>query len=511
MWIFVEDGASFATAELPDWVGEWMGRRRKGATQPRFGEPKSLDAKSLDTARDVPAHAPADPAAETRRAAASARRAEDTLRSVRAATEDLEVWVADQLRTGLAGFLANLGERCRRIAARLVDAKAAALASRVDEMPSRLLALSGEERVDAAIAELGRLVMLARAWRAEPRDVELRREVVSSETRDEVLADEHALRVASLWEVLGERIATRRDGLVSHSTFLMNEILGAALRDASRFLPGLLGPTLRRLRRGRALRSRARLLRRPRAASRRDRVARRSARHLSCLAGSLGRSFRRIRRASPPRPVADGSTRCSCRKAEFPRTPREARGGARRKGFGHRSAIPRRPSRSVPRSRAPPPSGTARACRFSRRVRIGEGSASMPELALSLAQLRGAWMAGRSALEHCPAEWRDAIGLGRAESTGAGADSDAECALAALAGHATMVLFRPAPAAPLAPRPLLPVLALPTIPESVHAAPPPRARGAERRDFPRALACRLRHGARLHPASGRLDAFATRR
>ncbi len=222
MWMFVEDGASFATAELPDWVGEWMGRRRKGAAQPRSGEPKSLDAKSLDTARDVPAHAPADPAAETRRAAASARRAEDTLRSVRAATEDLEVWVADQLRTGLAGFLANLGERCRRIAARLVDAKAAALASRVDEMPSRLLALSGEERVDAAIAELGRLVMLARAWRAEPQDAELRREVVSSETRDEVLADEHALRIASLWEVLGERIATRRDGLVSHSTFLMN-------------------------------------------------------------------------------------------------------------------------------------------------------------------------------------------------------------------------------------------------------------------------------------------------
>ena len=77
-------------------------------------------------------------------------------------------------------------------------------------------------------------------------------------------------------------------------------------------------------------------------------------------------------------------------------------------------------------------------------------------------------MAGRSALEHCPAEWRDAIGLGRAESRGAGADADAECALAALAGHATMVLFRPAPAAPLAPRPLLPVLALPTIPESVR-------------------------------------------
>jgi hypothetical protein len=126
------------------------------------------------------------------------------------------------LRTGLGGFLAELGERCRRIAARLVDAKASALASRIDEMPSRLLAVSAEERVDTAIAELGKLVVLTRAWRAAPDNPDLRREVVSSETRDEVMANAEAPRVASTWEVLGERIATRRDGLVSQATWLMN-------------------------------------------------------------------------------------------------------------------------------------------------------------------------------------------------------------------------------------------------------------------------------------------------
>ncbi|WP_119302776.1 DUF5691 domain-containing protein [Dongia deserti] len=66
-------------------------------------------------------------------------------------------------------------------------------------------------------------------------------------------------------------------------------------------------------------------------------------------------------------------------------------------------------------------------------------------------------MAGRSALEHCPVAWRD----------GTSGDGG-ECALIALTGHATAVLFRPAPPAPIAPRPLLPALAFPTVPEGAR-------------------------------------------
>jgi Family of unknown function (DUF5691) len=81
----------------------------------------------------------------------------------------------------------------------------------------------------------------------------------------------------------------------------------------------------------------------------------------------------------------------------------------------------------------------------------------MDELETPLTQVRSAWMAGRSAVEHCPPEWRAA-----AEGP------DAECALVALTGHAAAVLFRPAPPAPLEPRPLLPRLALPSVPEAVR-------------------------------------------
>jgi len=81
----------------------------------------------------------------------------------------------------------------------------------------------------------------------------------------------------------------------------------------------------------------------------------------------------------------------------------------------------------------------------------------MAVLESSLAHIRGAWMAGRPAFEHCPPEWRGAI---------EGVDS--ECVLAALAGHAAAVLFRPAPTTPPAPRPLLPRLAPPILPEPLR-------------------------------------------
>ncbi len=217
MWLFVDDGATFQDADIPAWVNDWMGRRRKGGAPAASGE-----AKSLNSARDAMADTPPDPKATARKQAAADKRAQDTRRSVRAATEDLDGWIEDQLRTGLSGFLNELGERCRRIAARLVDAKAGALASRIDEMPSRLLVLPAEQRVDGVIAELGKLALLTCAWRAAPDDPDLQREIIGSETREEVLANADAPRVRSLWEVLGERVLTRRDGLVSQATWLMN-------------------------------------------------------------------------------------------------------------------------------------------------------------------------------------------------------------------------------------------------------------------------------------------------
>jgi hypothetical protein len=218
MWLYVDEPGAFGEGAVPAWVSEWTGRRRKGggtAVAPSAG-------KSLEAAAETAEPAAADQAVEARRQAAGEKRSVSTQSQVSTGLDELELWIADVLRTGLGGFLGEVSERCRRIAARLVDAKAAALASRIDEAPSRLLALPTEERADAAICELGRIVLLIQAWRASPDDPELRREVVATETREEVLANPAATRTTSTWEVLGERIETRRDRLVSVATWLIN-------------------------------------------------------------------------------------------------------------------------------------------------------------------------------------------------------------------------------------------------------------------------------------------------
>ena len=223
MWIAASVPASFTAADsTPEWVNDWLGRRRKTTPQPA-APASGAGAKSIgEAARPDDSAVVEDAAAVERREAGQRKRAQDTRSAVSAALDELDQWIADQLRLGLAGFVDNSSDRCRRIAARLVDMKATALAGRIDEIPSRLMALRGEERPDAAIREQGKLVLLAKAWRSAPDDPELKRLVSTSETREQVLANPDARQVESHWEVLGEKIETRRDGLVSHATWLLD-------------------------------------------------------------------------------------------------------------------------------------------------------------------------------------------------------------------------------------------------------------------------------------------------
>jgi len=222
LWVHAENVLPFSQAETPEWVGDWLKRRRGGGAPASATAPNGGEAKNLDAARAPEPSGPEDPKAVARREAASAKRAEDTERAILDALDALEQWIGDQLRAGLASFIDDATARCRRIAARLVDGKAAALAGRVDELPARLLALPSGDRPRGAVVELGKLVLLARAFQSSPHDAEIRRAVATTEAREAVLADAEALRVTGHWEVLAERVRTRRDGLVSQTSWLLN-------------------------------------------------------------------------------------------------------------------------------------------------------------------------------------------------------------------------------------------------------------------------------------------------
>lgn len=223
MWIRAEANAPFADAATPDWIADWLGRRRKtgpAATATSADGPKKSVAAILEPESEP--DKVETPEALARKQAAKDRRAAEKKAGLMTGFAELEQWIADQARLGLGGFLDDMTDRCRNIAARLVDFKAQGLASRLDEMPSRLMTLPLEERTEAVIAEFGKLVLISRAWQDDPDDPQLTRTIATSETRDQVLGAEKGRRVSSIWEVLAERITTRRDGLVSHATWLLD-------------------------------------------------------------------------------------------------------------------------------------------------------------------------------------------------------------------------------------------------------------------------------------------------
>jgi hypothetical protein len=215
------------TGDTPDWVSDWLSRRRK-PDAPANINPNAPMAAMSDQPKDMsavtlaPPEVLEDPKTIARRAAAAEKRATDTDQALMDAVVALEGWIGDQLRLGLAPFIDDVTVRCRRIAARLVDGKAATLAGRLDELPARLLSLPIGDRVRGAVIELGKLVLLVRAFRAQPKDAAIRRSIGTTENRDSLLENPETLRITSVWEVLGEKIETRRDGLVSQTSWLLN-------------------------------------------------------------------------------------------------------------------------------------------------------------------------------------------------------------------------------------------------------------------------------------------------
>ena len=98
---------------------------------------------------------PADPEAQ-------ARRREQRLATMTAGTAELETWLGDLYRQGLAAARQQPYAFWDTAAARLVDAQLPGLAARVRALPGRLA--GRDDWADVALAETGRWFAAARAW-----------------------------------------------------------------------------------------------------------------------------------------------------------------------------------------------------------------------------------------------------------------------------------------------------------------------------------------------------------
>lgn len=98
MWMQAEGKAAFTQSSPPDWVTDWLRRRRPsdGArAQAADSEAEKQETKSIRAALAVDETA-ADPKAEARAAAARERNRRDREESILAGLDDLETWLPSQ-------------------------------------------------------------------------------------------------------------------------------------------------------------------------------------------------------------------------------------------------------------------------------------------------------------------------------------------------------------------------------------------------------------------------------
>lgn len=188
--------------QAPAWVVEWLANRSKRTEQKQKRQERAASAEAK----------PADPAA-------AVRRTEERQRKVAAGLAELEVWLKDLVRQGLATSQSQPYAYWNAMAARMVDAQAPGVARLIRALGST--ASSGEGWQDRALEQLGRIHLLLEGYgRLDtlPPDVQadIRSLIGWTQNQDELAAQPG---IPDTWCVLGQRIE-QEDNLRVQRTWL---------------------------------------------------------------------------------------------------------------------------------------------------------------------------------------------------------------------------------------------------------------------------------------------------
>lgn len=192
----------------PAWAAEWLAKRDQQA------ERKSERAQK---ASEEP-----DEATLARRASEKARRSLEREAKVAAGLKELELWLRDLLRHGLASAQTRSIDYWQQMAARLIDAQAPGVARRVRDLAR--VQYSGDRWTEQLLAELSSLFLLLKAFQrletlapATQADV---RSAIGWTLKEDELPEENL--VSGQWFVLGQR-TTGDENLRVRRTWLWGE------------------------------------------------------------------------------------------------------------------------------------------------------------------------------------------------------------------------------------------------------------------------------------------------
>lgn len=202
LFLWASRPEAVAQGIAPEWVDEWLTARAGRPARP---------------AAAATGRKPVDPEARAKRVAARVAR-------IGAGLEELDLWLHDLVRQGLASAQGRPFRYWDEVAARMVDAQAPGVGSQVRRMAG--IVRSGEGWPGRLLFQAGRLHLLAKAWARydtllPETQADLRTVAGWSWTSEEVLAGP---AVRDRWQVLGrsvaeeERFRISRTWLVGTST-----------------------------------------------------------------------------------------------------------------------------------------------------------------------------------------------------------------------------------------------------------------------------------------------------
>ncbi|MBA3856746.1 MAG: hypothetical protein C0507_07540 [Cyanobacteria bacterium PR.3.49] len=195
--MLVEQNSAFGQNSPPAWVIEWLEGRRNRAEKKakREDEDKPVDA------------------------VAQAKRQEQRKNKVASGVAELDRWLQDILRQGLAGLKAKPFSFWESMAARLVDCQAPGLARLIRDCAG--VASSGEGWQHKLMDKLGTIYLIVEAYnRFESLDESMQEEIKSvigfTTNQDELMK---TVGIKDKWEIVGQKVE-REDKLRVQRTWL---------------------------------------------------------------------------------------------------------------------------------------------------------------------------------------------------------------------------------------------------------------------------------------------------
>jgi hypothetical protein len=187
----------FPPAEPPPWVATWLQSRATRAER---------KAKMQDAVAEAAPVEGLDPEQAQRSAARQAKTAGDRRLKVDAGLAELELWLGDLVRRGLASLGGESYAFWEAPAARLVDAQAPGVARRVRALAG--VAASGDGWPERLLERLARIALLIEAYRRldslpDETQAEVRTQIGWTQAQEELLKEQG---VRDRWVVLGSRV-----------------------------------------------------------------------------------------------------------------------------------------------------------------------------------------------------------------------------------------------------------------------------------------------------------------